>query len=200
LDLRIPPDQKIMLYVGRLAKEKNLGILFEMAARTMREVPNARLWLVGDGPFRIECTAIVRSLGIGDKVRFVGFVPRQEVDRYYAAADLFVFSSITETQGLVVQEAMSYGLPAIAVAGGGASAGIEQGENGFVVRNDPSAFSRMTVRVLKNEDLYGRMSEGAARSVRHLGIPQMAASVLDVYREATEKCKKAAGARQFARV
>ena len=122
----IPPDQKILLYVGRLAHEKNLFVLFEAVALAFRQDPSLRLWLVGDGPFRQACMEKVRELNMGDRVRFVGFVPREEVDRYYAASDLFVFSSITETQGLVVQEAMVHGLPAIAVAGGGASAGIKR--------------------------------------------------------------------------
>jgi len=184
LELGIAPDQKVMLYVGRLAKEKNLLLLLEMAARVMQRDPLVRLMLVGDGPFRAECTSLVRQAGIGDRVRFVGFVPRAEVDRYYSASDLFVFSSITETQGLVVQEALSYGVPAIAVAGGGASASIRNGHNGFVVKNDAAIFAREVLRVLNDEPLYVRLSEGAGRSVRHLGLSRMAEQVLDVYRDA----------------
>src|SRR5690606_39264152 len=130
--LGIPPEHKILLYVGRLAKEKNMATLFEMASLVFPQDPSLRLWLVGDGPYRTECVRMAREYGIGDRVKFVGFVPRDQVDQYYAAADLFVFASITETQGLVVQEAMTYGLPAVAVIGGGASEGIEEGVNGFV--------------------------------------------------------------------
>jgi 1,2-diacylglycerol 3-alpha-glucosyltransferase len=182
-ELGIPPDQKIMVYVGRIAKEKNLPTLLEMAKIVMRHDESVRLWLVGDGPYRQECNQIVRDLNIGDRVRFVGFVPRAEVDRYYAAADLFVFSSITETQGLVVQEAMSYGLPAIAVVGGGASAGIHEDQNGYVVKNEPLAFAETVLKVLEDEQLHARLSEGAARSVRDQGIGAMAEKVTDVYRK-----------------
>jgi glycosyltransferase involved in cell wall biosynthesis len=122
-------------------------------------------------------------LGIGDRVRFVGFVPRLEVDRYYAAADLFVFSSITETQGLVVQEAMSYGLPAIAVGGGGASSAILDGENGYIVKNDSLEFAQAALRVLDQDSLQARMSEQALRSVRSQGLPRMCQDVVDVYRQ-----------------
>lgn len=182
--LGLPPDLRAMLYVGRLAREKNLEVLFEMAARCFAVDPTLRLWMVGDGPHRSECARMARDLGIGDRVRFVGFVPRQEVDRYYAAADLFVFPSITETQGLVVQEAMSYGLPAIAVAGGGASAGIKPGENGLVVRNDPDDFARSVLRVLADEVMHASMSMAASRSVRGHGLDEMAEAVVDVYRDA----------------
>lgn len=183
-ELGIAPDQKVMLYVGRLAKEKNLPVLLDMAEAVMERDPLVRLLLVGDGPFRSECTSLVRRAGIGDRVRFIGFLPRSEVDRYYTAADLFVFSSISETQGLVVQEAMSHEVPAIAVAGGGASASIRNGYNGFVVKNDASIFARQVLEVLNDEQLYLRLSEGAGRSVRHLGLARMAEQVLEVYRDA----------------
>jgi 1,2-diacylglycerol 3-alpha-glucosyltransferase len=186
-ELGIPPEQQVMLYVGRLAKEKNLKVLLEMASLVMRSAPAARLWLVGDGPFRTECTALARRLGIGDRVRFVGFVPRAEVDRYYAAADLFVFSSITETQGLVVQEALSHGVPAIAVTGGGACAGIIGGQNGFIVRNDALPFAEAVLRVLEDHDLHDRLGENAARSVRDLGVGRMAEQMQQVYQTVLEK-------------
>ena len=180
--LGLSPDLRAMLYVGRLAREKNLGVLFEMAARAFAVDPSLRLWLVGDGPYRSECAQVVRRLGIGDRVRFVGYVPRAEVDRYYAAADLFVFPSITETQGLVVQEAMSYGLPAVAVMGGGASSGIESGENGLVVRNDPDDFARAVLRIFADEAMHAVLSGGATRSSRGHGLDEMAEGVLEVYR------------------
>lgn len=182
--LGMSPDVRVLLYVGRLAKEKNLETLFETAKRAFDRDPSLRLWLVGDGPYRGECMAMVRRMGIGDRVRFEGFVPRQDVDRYYAAADLFVFSSITETQGLVIQEAMMYGLPAVAVAGGGASAGIADGVNGFVVKNDVHDFAAAIDRVMRNEALWARLSEGATRSVRQNGVDEMCERVLEVYRKA----------------
>ncbi|MEA2553462.1 MAG: 1,2-diacylglycerol 3-alpha-glucosyltransferase, partial [Fimbriimonadaceae bacterium] len=95
--------------------------------------------------------------------------------------DLFVFSSITETQGLVVQEAMAYGVPAVAVAGGGASAGIVEGENGFTVKNDAAAFADKVLEVMSDDVLLARLSEGAVRFVRMHGTAEMADDVLQVY-------------------
>ncbi|MBC8065553.1 MAG: glycosyltransferase family 4 protein [Chlorobia bacterium] len=183
LELGIPPDQKVLLYVGRLAKEKNMSTLFEMAAIAFQQDPSLRLWLVGDGPYRAECVRMARGLGIGDRVRFVGFVPRAEVDQYYAAADLFVFCSITETQGLVVQEAMTYGLPAVAILGGGASEGIADGVNGFAVKNDANTFADQVVRVMQDESLLVKLSDGANRESRSAGSESMCDRVVDVYRQ-----------------
>lgn len=180
--LGIPPQQKILLYVGRLAKEKNIDTLIEMAALALEQDPQLRLWLVGDGPYRDTCRQLVRQAGIGDRVRFVGFVPRAEVDNYYAAADLFVFPSISETQGLVVSEANAYGLPAVVVAGGGASEGVVPGLNGLVVKNDPAAFAEDVTRVLRSDELLMQLGEGARKTARRNTPTASAQKVVEVYR------------------
>jgi len=180
--LGIPPEQRILLYVGRLATEKNMTTLFDMAKIAFEGDSSLRLWLVGDGPYRQESLRYARQIGIGDRVKFVGFVPRAEVDQYYAAADLFVFASVTETQGLVVQEAMNYGLPAVAVLGGGASEGIADGVNGFTVKNDAAAFAEAVLRITADEILQAKLSEGALKTSRNLGTDAMIDKVIEVYR------------------
>lgn len=182
--LGIAPGQKVMLYVGRLAKEKNLETLIQMASIAMRRDPSIRLILVGDGPHRTACLEMVRSLGIGDRVTFAGFVPRQEVDAFYAASDVFVFCSVTETQGLVVQEAMAYGLPAVAVVGGGAGENILNGENGFLVKNDAETFAEAVNILLSDDALYSKLAEGAKRFVGSRSPEATTAKVLQVYRGA----------------
>lgn len=158
-----------------------MGTLIEGASEVLRQDRSAHLWLVGDGPYRMDCMEMVRRLGIGDRVRFVGFVPRDEVDRYYCAADIFLFASVTETQGLVVSEAMTYGLPAVVVQGGGAGASVVDGENGFLVRNDARQLAERALQLLTDEPLYARMSNAARRSVRSYTIADMVERVLDVY-------------------
>ncbi|MCB8932146.1 MAG: glycosyltransferase [Fimbriimonadaceae bacterium] len=184
--LGIPAQQRMLLYVGRLAREKNLGLLFDMASLAFDQDPSLRLWLVGDGPYRGEATTMARRAGVGDRVHFVGEVARNEVDPYYAAADLFVFSSITETQGLVVQEAGTYGLPAVVVGGGGASAGVVDGQNGFVVRNEPREMAERVLEIFADEPLHARLSEGAVRLARQYGSEAMAEKVVAVYHRAME--------------
>jgi glycosyltransferase involved in cell wall biosynthesis len=181
--LGVAPEHKVLLYVGRIAREKNLTTLLEACALAMRVDPDLRLWLVGDGPFRQACVEHSRVLGIGDRVRFEGFVPREEVDAYYAMADLFVFASMTETQGLVVSEAMSYGLPAVVVQGGGASASLRDGETGLIVRNDAAAMSEAILRIVGDESLYSRYSQAARSTVRSYTRADMADLVLDVYHQ-----------------
>jgi glycosyltransferase involved in cell wall biosynthesis len=197
--LGMPPDQKILLFVGRLAVEKNMETLFEAAAMAMTSNPAIRLWIVGDGPYREACQLLARKLAIGDRVRFVGFVTREEVDPYYAAADLFVFASVTETQGLVVQEAMTYGLPPILVDGGGAGAGVESGINGILVRNDAEELGGQILRVLNDDDLHARLSDQAMRSARGGSPAVMAERVVQVY-ESVLQAREAASVGSYASV
>ncbi len=180
--LGIPPEAKILLYVGRLAREKNLETLLDAAKLMFSADPSLWLWFVGDGPFREECVDMVRARSMGNRVKFVGFVPRAEVDRYYAAADLFLFASITETQGLVVQEAMSYGLPAVVVAGGGASAAVIDGETGFVTKNEPDVLAHQGLAILQDSALYDRLSRAATVTGRGYTVESMTDRVTDVYR------------------
>ena len=182
--LGIPPDQRILLYVGRIAQEKNLETLLGMAQRVTEAEKNARLWLVGDGPYREEILQFAAKRGIGDKVKFVGSVPRGEVDKYYAAADLFTFASVTETQGLVLNEAMQYGIPAVAVDGGGATEAIVPGENGFATKNDETSLADQVLTILRDDKLYAHLCAGAERSAKLNTTEIMCERVLAVYRAA----------------
>ena len=185
-ELGLAPETRAVLFVGRVAREKNLGVLLEAVARAVRRGPRIDLLIVGDGPARAEYTGLARALGIGDHVRFVGAVKRSEVDRYYAAADAFAFSSMTETQGLVVVEAMSYGLPALVAQGGGASEAVRDGVNGWVLRNEPAAFAEALLRTLGDDRMYARLSDGAKKTGREYSIPAMTDRVVEVYGRALQ--------------
>ena len=182
--LGLLPEQKLVLYAGRIAREKNIGVLLSAMQAAFQRDPDLLLMVVGDGPAREEYSLLARKLGIGDRVKFVGFVERSEVDSFYAAADLFAFSSMTETQGLVVLEAMSYGLPALVVQGGGAGAAVRDGENGYLLRNDPGEFAERLLNVLSDDVLYTKLSDGARATGREHTVPRMSDRVLDVYRQA----------------
>lgn len=177
----LAPHQRVLLYVGRIAHEKNMSMLIEAVGRLLPEDPSLVFWLVGDGPAHEACRDQVRALGIGDRVRFIGNVPRAEVDRYFAIAHLFVFASMTETQGLVVGEAMQHGLPSVVVQGGGASLAVRDHENGLIVRNDAEQFAEAARRLLGDDNLYARLSSGALAQARSYTPAHMAQAVLRVY-------------------
>lgn len=177
----IPHDAPLLLYAGRLALEKNVELVLEAFSRIADEFPKARLLVVGSGPHEESCLRAASELPCGDRVTFTGALPRYELDPIFAAADLFVFGSGTETQGLVIAEARAVGTPSVVVDAGGASENVVHGEDGFVVPAETEAFSEAIRTVLGNADLRRRMSENCLRNARNYTPSAMAERVQEVY-------------------
>jgi len=170
--LGITTDTKQLLFVGRLALEKNIDAVLDAVAALRREHPTARLALIGDGPYRAALEEQVTRLGLGSIVRFVGGVPHEEVWRWYAASDLFLFASQTETQGLVVAEALSAGLPVVAMDGPGVRDIVTPSNGGSLTEPDPARFLEAIMQLLSDDDRrleYSRLGREAAAqwSSRH---------------------------------
>lgn len=109
-------EQPLLLFVGRAAHEKNIGFLIEMMIELRELRPDAMLLIAGEGPAEDNLRAQAARLGLKDRVRFLGYFDRGgELQDCYSAADVFVFSSLTETQGLVLLEAMAQGVPVVAI-------------------------------------------------------------------------------------
>jgi glycosyltransferase involved in cell wall biosynthesis len=117
----------VLLYVGRISAEKNLGVLAETAAA----LPDCRLLIAGDGPERVALEATMP-----DNVIFTGMLHGDHLAAVYAAADVFVFPSLTETFGQVVQEAMASGLPVVAMRSGGVQDIVRHGLTGLLCQPD----------------------------------------------------------------
>jgi glycosyltransferase involved in cell wall biosynthesis len=105
-------DDRMLFCVGRLAKEKNLKLLFEALARA--NDPSLKLVIAGDGPSRADLEQLARESGVFEQSRFLGFISRQDLPDLYASADAFVMASTTETQGIVLAEALAAGTSVIA--------------------------------------------------------------------------------------
>ncbi len=179
-------QEKILISVGRLAPEKNWTTLFDAVALVCKQFQNVRLVLLGSGPQAKELEEYTEKLGIQDRVTFVGLVPMDEVPNYLKAADLFVFASISETQGLVTMEAMSAGLPVVAVDAPGTSDEVVDGEQGLLTENDSEALAKAILQVLGNQTLYEKLQEGAFRKAQSFDIMAKAQDMLDVYAQAIE--------------
>ncbi|MBV9028458.1 MAG: glycosyltransferase [Candidatus Eremiobacteraeota bacterium] len=135
--LRIGEGETMLLYVGRVAKEKNVELLIEALALAAQR--SLRLVVAGDGPAREHAELLARRLGLESHVRFLGAVRRADLPALYASADAFVMPSVTETQGLVLAEAMAAGVHVIAAD---APPNREVlGDQGIVVAATPHAFA-----------------------------------------------------------
>ncbi len=176
----LPPGAPIIVYVGRLAREKNLGLLLEMFPLVLRHVPNALLWLVGSGSAEDFLRQRVQQMNLSSAVRLEGRVPHEQISAVYAAADLFAFPSVTETQGLVIWEAQAHGLPCVVVNEGGAPESVRDGVDGLLVPSNAEAFAQAVVWLLNDANLRQRMSQNAFSAPR-LTPGQMTDRVLDVY-------------------
>lgn len=149
----IPQDAKILLYSGRLSVEKNVPFLLKAFEKIRAQDKNVYFILVGGGPKEKEYRRIA-----GERVIFTGQIPHSEVIDHCLAADLFIYASTTETQGLVLTEAKACGLPVVAVFGGGISDVVENGIDGYLVPQSQENFIEHVFRLLKNDALRRTLS------------------------------------------
>jgi glycosyltransferase involved in cell wall biosynthesis len=117
--------------------------------------------IVGSGPYESACRVLAKTLRIDEGVTFMGMLKRDDVWRAYSAADAFVFPSVTETQGLVVSEALTAGLPCVAVRAAGTPDIVEDGVDGFLTDNSVSSFTGPICRLVSDQGLRDRLSKSA---------------------------------------
>lgn len=162
--LGIKPEEFVMLFVGQHIWEKNPRLVIEALAR-MPDVP-FRMFFVGTGYAAEEMKQLVTEKGLDDKVTFVGMLTdRAEITRYYAAADLFLFPSLYDNAPLVVREAAALHTPAVMAEGSTASTILTDGENGFLVQNDPAAMESKLRELIADPERVHRVGVQASRSI-----------------------------------
>jgi 1,2-diacylglycerol 3-alpha-glucosyltransferase len=155
-----------ILYAGRLGQEKNIEYLIKGFAATLKNVPNAVLWVAGRGPQLAPLEKICLQLSIQEKVKFLGFLDHPSLARYYAACDVFVLPSLQEIQPLVVMEAMWFSKPVIVTSAiAAAEELVEQGVNGYIV--DPKSVDDLSnkLKTLAENSIL-RTKFGAASRLR----------------------------------
>jgi glycosyltransferase involved in cell wall biosynthesis len=160
------PGGPLCLYVGRLDREKSVERVLDAFTLVADAVPDARLLLVGQGS---HAAALQRHAARGPaaaRIDFVGGRPRPALPAYYQAADVFLFASETETQGLVLAEAQACGLPAVAVRAPGVEEVVEDGVTGVLVKADPRSLAEATVRLLLDADRRAALGAAARAAVR----------------------------------
>jgi 1,2-diacylglycerol 3-alpha-glucosyltransferase len=186
--LGVTADVPLLLYAGRLAPEKQIAWLLDTFVHIRESVPTAILAIAGGGPLLETLIQHAGSIGIEESTRFLGPVPRYEMDAVYAAADLFVFPSPSETQGLVIGEARAAGTPAVVIDSGGAPETVRHGVDGFrIAPSDQDGFAACVVRILRDRDLLARLSKTAGETAGDQTPERMAARILAIYHRAREQ-------------
>ena len=141
----------MLLYVGRVAFEKNIHFLLKVVKQLSEVMPEVLFVITGEGPAEASLHAAVITLGIENNVQFIGYLNREkELNACYKAADIFIFASKSETQGLVLLEAMAQGTPVVAIAELGTASILVEGEGAMIALEDEAAFMQKVRSLLAN--------------------------------------------------
>lgn len=187
--LKLSKDDPILLFVGRLGPEKNVDFLLKSFVKVFEEDASAHLVIVGDGPERKKLEALAKKLNVKANTHFTGEIESGKMHKIYPEATVFVFSSTTETQGLVVPEALASGVPVVAI-NDPAYEIVKDGENGFLVANNEKQFASKILSLTKDENLRKKMSENASESIDKLSVKSTVDLLEGVYSELLEKHNK----------
>ncbi|GBG13239.1 glycosyl transferase family 1 [Novimethylophilus kurashikiensis] len=178
----ISQERPVMLFLGRVAHEKNIGFLLQVVQAVKARIPDVLLLIAGEGPAREGLERETEALGLSGNVQFIGYLDRHtELNDCYRAADVFVFSSRTETQGLVLLEAMAQGVPVVSTAEMGTKDVLKDGYGVWIAEEQVNDFSEKVVRLLEDDAARGALSLAAGHYARHWSAGSMAEKMLDFY-------------------
>ena len=180
-ELGARPEDVLLIYVGRVAPEKNLSFLLRAFAGVAEAFENVHLVIAGDGPAREELVEQARHLNTGSRIHFTGMVPYEELPRYLAAADAFVTASVTEVHPLSVIEAMATGLPVLGITSPGVGDTVQDGKTGFLASDDLAAFTAKMARLVSEHELRLTMGQAAYQTAELYDIRRTTKLMLERY-------------------
>lgn len=173
----------VIIFVGRLASEKNVEFLINSHAKLIKNIKNIKLLIVGDGPDKDSYEALAKKLGLQDSIIFNGKASWEEMPIYYHCADLFTTASTTETQGLTVLEAMASSIVPLCIEDEAFLSTITDGLNGVIFK-DEEEYCSDVIKLYKDTQLRKRISSQARIQAEHCSSKTFAERVLEVYERA----------------
>lgn len=158
----IAANRPVALFVGRVAHEKNIDFLLRMSVELRRQQPDMLLVVAGEGPAQKHLEHLSAQLALGDNIKFIGYLDRNaELNACYQSADVFVFASKTETQGLVLLEAMAQGTPVVALAELGTQSILIEGEGALIATEDERLFAAKVFTLFSNPAKRQKLGQAA---------------------------------------
>lgn len=177
-------NRPVALFVGRVAHEKNIGFLLEAITHARQTRPDLLFVVAGEGPAMSDLRAQVKALGLHDSVQFIGYLDRRsELPDCYAAANVFIFASRTETQGLVLLEAMAAGLPVIALSEMGTTDILSPARGAISPPAEPKLFGEALADFLNRPSAWRHLREEAPLYAGEWSDVAMASRLAQLYRE-----------------
>ncbi|PKM45630.1 MAG: glycosyl transferase family 1 [Gammaproteobacteria bacterium HGW-Gammaproteobacteria-1] len=185
----IPAGRPLLVFVGRVAFEKNIDFLLRMLVRVRQDVPEVLLVIAGQGPAVAHLRTLTERLGLQEHVRFIGYLARGgELQGCYAAGDIFVFASRTETQGLVLLEAMALGVPVVSTAVMGTRDVLHAGEGAIIAPEDEGGFAGAVTTLLRNRERREALGVAARHYAAGWAAPRLAQKLADHYADTVAAC------------
>ena len=183
-EFSIGDNEKVLLCAGRVAHEKNISFVIDAFGQICNERDDVRLLIIGDGPARADLEAQTAELGLGDRVIFTGYRDWPQLVDDYKQADLFVYGSQTETQGIVFMEAQAAGLPVVAVGAMGALEAIRPDDTGVLLHPDDNAstFAETILNLLDDDERRCQLIRNAHAWAEANGLDRTVDQLLDIYR------------------
>jgi glycosyltransferase involved in cell wall biosynthesis len=178
----IAVDRPILVNVSRIAHEKNIDFLIRMLTHVWQEIPDVLMIIAGDGPAKRHLERLAKNLGLENNIMFIGYLDRNtELNDCYCSADIFVFSSRTETQGLVLLEAMALGIPVISTAVMGTKDILLNNSGALIAEDDEVKFACKVTRLLSNDLQRKALAEPAKDYAQQWSADVMAGRMLHLY-------------------
>ncbi len=184
-NLGLKTSDFVILFLGRVAKEKSIDVLISQMPNIIKKVKSAKLLIVGGGPYLEKLKSLSYDLCVHENIFFTGEIPWQQINSYYKLADVFVTASTSETQGLTCIEAMASKIPVICKNDASIQNLIENGKNGFVF-NNPEDLANIIYGVKQNPQLRKKVMYNAIATVSGLSCNSFAKSVQDIYYQAIQ--------------
>jgi glycosyltransferase involved in cell wall biosynthesis len=179
----IPTDKPVLLYVGRLDKEKRIDMILRALPDILR-VNSVHLVVAGIGKEKQNLEELTEKLGIQNEVTFAGFVPDEDLQNIYTVADLFVTAGIAELQSIATMEAMASGLPVVAVNAMALPELVHDGENGYLFSDgDSQMFAEKVVAILSNQTMRAEMSKKSLEIIKNHDVNKVIEKYESIYGE-----------------
>ena len=185
METRFPvlKGKRILLFAGRVTKEKNIGFIIKIFPALLEKHRDLIFLIAGNGPGLEYYQKEAEQTGIGEYCLFTGYMNRKDLALTYGISEIFVFPSLTDTQGIVTLEAMLSGTPVVAIGELGTIMVMGGDNGGFMVKNDPQEFSARVLELLENKEVYQQKSAEAKIHAMAWSIEEVTKKLVNIYEE-----------------